>query len=180
MNKGLTYEPEHSGDCHIRDGRLLISGLSHPRVHQRPQLLAVKPRSSKWTSNFNQALQESFSSNLNLRFRINSTGTLHVPIKEDNIPQYIIICPLPLLVSTQQVQSEDVFPGLGSWFKAVAAVFGERLSWSGPKVSQSCGDQIVNATRRSLQRQREIRVILLHWRQSDDVIGIDSLKGFKG
>lgn len=118
--------------------------------------------------------------NLNLRFRINSTGTLHVPIKEDNIPQYIIICPLPLLVSTQQVQSEDVFPGLGSWFKAVAAVFGERLSWSGPKVSQSCGDQIVNATRRSLQRQREIRVIRFHWRQSDDVIGIDSLKGFKG
>lgn len=42
MNKGLTYEPEHSGDCYIGNGCLLISGLSHPRVHQRPQLLAAK------------------------------------------------------------------------------------------------------------------------------------------
>lgn len=45
LTKQLTYESQHSGDGYIRDGCLLISGLCHPCVHQRPQLLAVK---GKW------------------------------------------------------------------------------------------------------------------------------------
>ncbi len=31
--KQLTYESEYSGDGHIRNGCLLISGLHHPSVH---------------------------------------------------------------------------------------------------------------------------------------------------
>lgn len=131
--------------------------------------LLPKWRWNKWT--YNHCSNQTFS--------MNYTITLQIPIKDANVPQYVIIRPLPLLESTQQVQSKDVFPGLSSKFKAVVAVFVERLSWSRPKMGQSCGDQVINVTRRSLQWQWEIRVVLLNLRQSEDVIRIAFLTMWK-
>lgn len=76
------------------------------------------------------------------------------------------------------MQSKDVFPRLIARFKAIAAVFGERLGGTGSKVSQTCGDQVGNVTRRTLQTVG-IRVILFHLRQSDDAIRVDSFKSFR-
>lgn len=46
-SKRLTYESEHGGDGHVRDGGLWFSGLGHPSVHYWPQLLAVEAKTTR-------------------------------------------------------------------------------------------------------------------------------------
>lgn len=84
MNKGLTYKPEHSGDCYIGYGCLLISGLSHPRVHQRPQLLAGKIKAAQMNIESHKQTVET-SSTQRLLFHLNDTeNELHYSVTGSN------------------------------------------------------------------------------------------------
>lgn len=85
---------------------------------------------------------------------------LNEKTNEKNIPQYIFIGPLPLLVCTQEVQCEDTLPSTKSQIISVAAVLGERQVGSRSKIRQCFRDQLVNVTGRILERQREIRNII--------------------
>lgn len=80
--------------------------------------------------------------------------------KKKNIPQYIFIGPLPLLVCTQEVQCEDTLPSTRPQIISVAAVLGERQVGSRSKIRQCFRDQLVDVTGRILERQREIRNII--------------------
>lgn len=151
LTKQLTYESQHSGNGYIRDGCLLISGLRHPCVHQRPQLIAVR---GKW-----KALAQDYSGYL-LK-RVSSLNT--ASSRKTNIPQNIVIGPLPLFVRTKEVQGEDMFPSLGAQVVSEPAVFSERQAWPWPDIRQRSGDQLVNVTGRTLQRDREIRSCDAHY-----------------
>lgn len=80
--------------------------------------------------------------------------------KKKNIPQYVFIGPLPLLVCTQEVQCEDALPSTRPQIVSVAAVLGERQVGSRSEIRQCFRDQLVDVTGGILGRQREIRNII--------------------